>query len=172
MKSILMTGIAGLSLAIASAAAAQHAEVKDEAMLAALTEHSGKWSEAFNSNSAEMLAALYTEDAVEVTNQGPIYGRDAILAHYQTLLENFKFSDHAGTLHKSYHMSEAGDVVLSHGEYSFTFSDGNGNSMPLTGYWSSVTVLEDGVWRDKMQTWNVAQMPSDAASPDTLATQN
>jgi uncharacterized protein (TIGR02246 family) len=171
-----LTTTYALSLLAAAAfsglpAQAQQHEVTDAALLAALTGHSSAWDAAFNSNSADALAALYTEDAVEVTNQGPIYGREAIRAHYETLLKTFNFSEHSGALHKSYMLSEDGSVILSHGEYSFVASDSNGNSMPLTGYWSSVSVLEDGVWRDKMQTWNVGQMATEPVTPDTLATQ-
>jgi uncharacterized protein (TIGR02246 family) len=172
-----MKGTYTIALATAAAlsglsAQAQQIEITDATLLAALADHSKAWDAAFNSNSAEALAALYTEDAVEVTNQGPIYGRDAIQAHYETLLKTFSFSEHGGALHKAYTLSDDGTVVLSHGAYSFVASDSNGNSMPLTGYWSSVSVLEDGVWRDRMQTWNVGQMPGDPVTPDTLETQN
>jgi pimeloyl-ACP methyl ester carboxylesterase len=37
-----------------------------------------KFDEAFNNGDAAALAALYTEDAVQVTPQGPVFGREAI----------------------------------------------------------------------------------------------
>lgn len=172
MKAFLMTALVSTSVAMSMPAAAQQTEVTDAAMLTQLDEHNKKWAAAFNSNDAAAIAALYTEDGVEITNQGPIYGREALQKHYETLLKTFKFSEHAGKRHRSYMIDVDANVVLSHGEYTFTASDNKGNSMPLTGYWSSVSVLEDGVWRDKMQTWNVAQSSGTDSTPDTVATQN
>jgi hypothetical protein len=37
-----------------------------------------KFDEAFNNGDAAAVAALYTEDAVQVTPQGPVFGRQAI----------------------------------------------------------------------------------------------
>ena len=37
-----------------------------------------KFDEAFNNGDAAAVAALYTEDAVQVTPQGPVFGREAI----------------------------------------------------------------------------------------------
>lgn len=50
-------------------------------MLDALTQ---KTDEAYNDGDATALAALYTEDAVLVTDAGPIYGRKAIEKHCST----------------------------------------------------------------------------------------
>jgi uncharacterized protein (TIGR02246 family) len=41
-----------------------------------------KYDEAFNKNDAGVVAAFFTEDAVLVTNEGPIQSRDAIEKHF------------------------------------------------------------------------------------------
>ena len=171
MKAFLIAALLIPTIFVSAPAMAQHKEISDTALLSELAEHSKGWDDAFNSNTAEALAAKYTEDAVEVTNQGPIYGREAIRKHYEELLKKFKFSAHTGKLHRSYALSDDHNVILSHGEYSFTASDDKGNSIPLKGFWSSVSVKENGVWKDKMQTWNVAQSSGATPGPEAVDTQ-
>jgi uncharacterized protein (TIGR02246 family) len=48
-----------------------------------------KFDEAFNNNDPAALAALFTEDAVEVTDTGPIYGREAIEKYHADVFNNF-----------------------------------------------------------------------------------
>ena len=175
MKSYFAAALLGATLLTAVPVMAQQVELTDEQLLGELDAHSQKWDEAFNANDAAAIAALYTEDAVEITNQGPIYGREALQDHYETLLKTFKFSEHAGARHRTYMITLDAEtstpVVLSHGEYSFTASDDKGNSMPLTGYWSAVSVREGGVWKDRMQTWNVAQEAGATETPESTPTQ-
>jgi hypothetical protein len=53
-----------------------------------------KFDEAYNNNDAAALAAFYAEDAVIVTDTGPIYGRDAIEKHFADLFKQVHFSNH------------------------------------------------------------------------------
>ena len=46
-----------------------------------------------NNNDAAARGALYTEDAIQVTDQGPIHGREAIQKHYADLLQKWHFSN-------------------------------------------------------------------------------
>ena len=50
--------------------------------------------EAWNSNDAHALAATFTEDAVLVTNTGPIYGREDIEKYYKDLFQKMHFSNY------------------------------------------------------------------------------
>ena len=49
---------------------------------------------AYDNNDAAAVAALFTEDAVLVTTQGPIYGREAIEKHYADVFQKVHFSNH------------------------------------------------------------------------------
>jgi ketosteroid isomerase-like protein len=55
---------------------------------------SKKFDEAYDKNDAAAVAALFTEDAVLVTTQGPIYGREAIEKHYVDVFQKVHFSNH------------------------------------------------------------------------------
>ena len=55
-----------------------------------------KYDEAFNKNDAAALAALYTEDAVVVTDTGPIYGREAIEKYFADVFKQVHVSNHLG----------------------------------------------------------------------------
>jgi uncharacterized protein (TIGR02246 family) len=48
-----------------------------------------KHDEAVNNNDAAAVAALYTEDAVFVTDSGPIYGRQAIEKWYADVFQTW-----------------------------------------------------------------------------------
>jgi ketosteroid isomerase-like protein len=50
--------------------------------------------EAYNNNDAAAQAALFTEDAVVVTDTGPIYGQEAIEKDNADAFKQFHFSNH------------------------------------------------------------------------------
>ena len=53
-----------------------------------------KFDEAYNNSDAVALAALSTEDAVVVTDTGPIYGLEAIEKYNADVFKQFHFSNH------------------------------------------------------------------------------
>jgi Domain of unknown function (DUF4440) len=61
---------------------AQQKGTVDPKIVEQLNAISTKYDEAVNNNDATAVAALYTEDAVFVTDRGPIYGRQAIEKWY------------------------------------------------------------------------------------------
>ena len=95
MKIRLAVALAGLAISFALPIFAQQKEStpneQDRQWLDALVK---KFDEAWNNNDAAALAAFYAEDAVIVTDTGPIYGRDAIEKHFADLFKQFHFSNH------------------------------------------------------------------------------
>jgi uncharacterized protein (TIGR02246 family) len=57
---------------------AQEKETVDPQIIEKVNAVGKKYDEAMNNNDAAAVAALYTEDAVFVTDTGPLYGRQAI----------------------------------------------------------------------------------------------
>jgi uncharacterized protein (TIGR02246 family) len=49
---------------------------------------------ASDNNDAAAVASLFTEDAVLVTDSGPVYGRDAIEKYYTAVFKKFHFRNH------------------------------------------------------------------------------
>ena len=59
-----------------------------------LSAHRERFDEAYNNNDAAAQAALFTEDAVVVTDTGPIYGLEAIGKYNPDVFKQFHFSNH------------------------------------------------------------------------------
>jgi uncharacterized protein (TIGR02246 family) len=72
-------------------------------------EFNKKFDEAFNNNDAAALAAFFTEDAVQVTPEGPIYGREAIEKRYADLFKHFHVSNHLNTVDEEWRNGDATD---------------------------------------------------------------
>jgi Domain of unknown function (DUF4440) len=78
MKNCLLVGLVGLAISFALPTFAQQVNTPDPQLRQRLLALIQKYSDAENNNDATALAALYTEDAVEVTDRGPVNGRQAI----------------------------------------------------------------------------------------------
>ena len=144
--------LAGVAIGFAIPAFAQQKDALDPQTLALLDAHSMKYSEAYNNNHAAALAALYTEDAVLVTDRGPVHGRQAI--------EKW-FADNFEAVHpKNYSWEEAPNspriigtaanmlyflptIIRSEGEWSVTLQGKSGEAIPAKGY-SSVIYAREG----------------------------
>ena len=72
----------------------QQKDTVDPQTIEELDAHSRKVDEAFNNGDAAAVAAFFTEDAVLVTDKGPIYGRDAIEKHHADVFRKVHFSNH------------------------------------------------------------------------------
>ncbi len=98
-----------------------------------------KYDEAYNKNDAATLAALFAEDAVVVTDTGPIYGREAIEKHYADLFQKLHFSNHLDKRdqYSPHIIGTAGNEAWSNGEWTQTLQSQKG-PIQLKGYWSEI----------------------------------
>jgi ketosteroid isomerase-like protein len=126
---------------------------------------SKKYDDAMNSNDAGAVAACFTEDAVLVTDRGPLYGREAIEKSYSDLFQQWRVSNHISKRdqYSPHIIGTAGDEAWSNGEWSLTLQGQTGEPIQLRGYWSSVDVREGDAWKDRMQTWNITPPPAPPA---------
>ena len=162
MKTLLLLVLAGSAIGFGLPTFAQQTNTPDPQlrhMLDALTQ---KTDEAYNDGDATALAALYTEDAVLVTDAGPIYGRKAIEKHYATLFERIHFIKHLSKAdeYSPHIIGTAGNEVWRNAEWSETLQGQNGGPIQLKGYWSAIEVREGDDWKHRMLTVNVTPPPA------------
>jgi ketosteroid isomerase-like protein len=106
---------------------------------------------------AAALALTFTEDAVLVTDTGPVYGREAIEKYYLDLFKQVHFSNQTANLdqYSPHNIGAAGNEVWSTGQWSTTIQVNGGGPIKLKGYWSSIVFREGDIWKRRMQILNV-----------------
>ena len=160
MKIRLVVALVGLATSLLVPAFTQQKEStpseQDRLQLDALGQ---KYDEAFNDGDAAGLAATFTEDAVLVTDTGPVYGREAIEKYYAELFQKVHFSDWLTTVDKTspHVIGTARNEVWETGGWSGTIKGQNFGPIRSKGYWSSIAVLDGDVWKKRMQMSNVAR---------------
>ena len=82
-----------------------------------------EYEEGFNKNDAAALAALCTEDAVQVSPEGPICGRRAIGKNYVDFFRQSHPTNLNCTIDQVY---AVGNVSWNSGDFSFTLQGDNG----------------------------------------------
>jgi ketosteroid isomerase-like protein len=120
------------------------------------------FDKAFNNNDAAALAALFTDDAVLVTDTGLIYSLEAIEKYYADLPQKFHFSDHIGKVdqYSPHTIGTAGNEAWATGEWSCTVRGESGGPIEVKGYWSAIYASEGDTWKIRMDTYNVAPAPA------------
>jgi len=118
------------------------------------------YDEVFNKNDAPALAVFFTEDAVFVTETGPIYGREAIVKHFADLFQKVHFSDHLGKPdeYSPHIIGTAGNEVWASGGWSTTIKGQDFGPTQIKGYWSVIREGDD--WKIRMLTTNVSPPPA------------
>jgi ketosteroid isomerase-like protein len=161
-KRMLMSVVArnnqlGMDTSIAVPTTAQQKDRPDPQILEQLAALSEKIHEAFDNGDAAALALTYTEDAVLVTDTGPVYGREAIEKYYLNLFNQVHFSNQTANLDQfsPHSIGAAGNEVWSNGGWSTTIEVNGGGSKNLKGYWSSIVFREGDIWKRRMQILNV-----------------
>jgi ketosteroid isomerase-like protein len=117
-----------------------------------------EYSEAFDKNDAAAMAALYTDDAVMVTDRGLLYGREAIEKHYLDMFQHGRISKHVNVAdqYSPHTIGTAGNEVWETGGWSLTVQDSDGDvSASLKGYWAAIKVRDGDIWKTRMEAWNL-----------------
>ena len=94
MKMRVLLTLSALGIGFTVPAVAQQKDTTDS-QLAQQLEASGRESdEGFNKGDAAAIAALFTQDAVLLLEDGPVYGKPAIEKWLEGVFQNARFSNH------------------------------------------------------------------------------
>ena len=167
MKNRSLIPLVGLAMSFALPILAQQKETLDAQAVEKADPLAAKYDEAQNSNDAAAVAALYTEDAVWVTPQGTIVGREAIEKQYA---EYFKFGHHSNhtTTHDpaSYQITGTTDTVTFSGGWSVTV-EVQGKPQEFKGRWLAIYTRGSDGWKIWKSAFNVDPAPAQTASPSS-----
>jgi uncharacterized protein (TIGR02246 family) len=163
MKTRFLIPLAGLAISFALPSFAQETNTPDPQMRQRLVEVIKKHGDAMNANDADAAAASFTEDAVYVTDTGPVNGREAIKKWYADLFQKVHFSDHIITIDQDspHVIGTDGKQMWATGGWSTDIKGENFGPTKIKGYWSVIREGDD--WKIRMLTSNVAPAPAAAA---------
>ena len=168
MKIRSLAPLVGLAISFAVPTFAQQTNTPDPQLRQRLLAVIEKHADAMNKNDAAAAAALFTEDAVYMTDRGPINGREAIEKMYGDLFQKVHFSDHVITVDQDspHIIGTDGKTMWATGGWSSTIQVQNSNPIQIRGYWSVIREGDD--WKIRMLSPNVTPAdpkPSPTATP-------
>ena len=136
------------AVGLAASAAAQQASDQDARQLG--QSFVDAWNKTMLQKDAAAHAALYAEDAVQVTPQGLVSGRAAIERGTAEAFKVFTFDP--SKLEKLKMIGNG--VVLRAGTWSGTYNGPHG-PVRQAGYWSDTVVRDGDSWKIQQETYNV-----------------
>jgi len=174
MKIRFLLALVGLAISFTLPTFAQQKDEVDPQIIEQFKVLGKKWAEAVDNNDAAAVAALCTEDAVFVTDTGPIYGREAIQKHWADAFQKMHFSNHFDTndQYSPHIIGTTGNEVWGNGEWGNTLQGKDWGPIQVTGYWSDIFVREGDTWKILMDTFNVTPAPAAAPSPTATPPSN
>jgi hypothetical protein len=98
MKIRLLGTLVALAISFALPTFGQQKEKIDPQIIEQLNAIAKKYNEAINNHDAAAMGALYTEDAIFVTDRGPIYGREAIEKWYADVFKGWQPKNNTATV--------------------------------------------------------------------------
>ena len=164
---MLLLTLVGLAIIFALPTFAQQKDTIDSRTRSQIDEQiDKKFDEAFNNNDAAAVAALFTEDAIWVTDAGPLYGRQAIEKQVAEWFKGARSSNHIDKIDpNSPRIVGTADKIASNGDWSGTYEPPNGKPFQLKGYWANIVVREGDAWK----IWMSASMVTPAPPPPATA---
>jgi uncharacterized protein (TIGR02246 family) len=160
MKIRFLLTLVGLAISFAAPIFAQQKDKVDPQLRETLIALVKKYDETFNKNDAAALAALFKEDAIFVTDTGPVNGRQAIEKYWVDQFKQFQHSNEIVTVDESspHVIGTAGNEMWATGGWSMTIQGKDWGPKDIKGYWSVIREGDD--WKIRMLTSNVTPAPA------------
>jgi ketosteroid isomerase-like protein len=157
MKICLLPALVGLSISLASPIFAQQTNEPDPATTQKIRALSKAFDEAVSNNDAAAVGALFTEDAIFVSDRGPIHGRQAIENWYTGVFQVWHPRNHIGKPdgNTPHIIGTNGNEAWETGEWSETGQGKAGRPIQVKGYWSTIDVHEGDGWKIGMLIYNL-----------------
>jgi uncharacterized protein (TIGR02246 family) len=137
-----------LAIGFALPTFAQQKETVDPQLIQKLYDTlSKKWNEAYNNHDAAAIIAVYAEDAIDVTHNGPLYGHQAIEKFYTGQFKGWQPKNHTSTIDPHSVRMLGPDTLTRGGEWSETGKGKNGEDVPIKGYFSEIDTRQGDEWK-------------------------
>jgi uncharacterized protein (TIGR02246 family) len=152
MKVRLVVALVGLAISFALPTFAQQTNAPDPQLRQKLIDVIAKHADAINKNDAAAAAACFTQDAVYVTDRGPVNGREAIEKWYADLFKRVQFTYYVITIDQDSPqvISTTDNEIWAAGGWSSTIKGEKFGPRQITGYWSVIRLGDD--WKIRMLT--------------------
>jgi ketosteroid isomerase-like protein len=169
MKIRLLFALVGLAISFALPTFAQQKETVDPQTNQKILAIGKAYDEGENANDAAAIAALFTEDAVFVTDRGPVNGRQAIEKLYTDLYKGWHPKNHITKFdgNAPHLIATAGNELWATGEWSETGQGETDGPIPVKGYWAAIYIREGDDWKLRMLAYNITPAPAATPSPTT-----
>jgi len=161
MKIRLLLAVVGLAIGFALSTLAQQTNTPDPQLRQQAVALVKKFADAWDSNDPAALAALFTDDAVFVTDRGPVLGPKAIEKLQADMVQHVHQSNHIDTVDRNspHIIGTGGNEMWLTGQYSQTNQFKDGSTAEQKGFWSAIFVREGDTWKARMITWNMSPPP-------------
>ena len=114
------------------------------------------YEKSFNAHDAGALAAMCTEDAIQIGPEGPICGRQAIEKKY---IELFRQSRPANIICTIDQVCVLGNVSWNSGAWTCTVQGAHG-PLSASGYRLDLLVREGDAWKECISCYNLTPAPT------------
>jgi uncharacterized protein (TIGR02246 family) len=181
VKTRFLLALVGSAISLALPIDAQQKDVADAETTQKILATCKADEEAHNNHDAAAAAALYTRDAVFLTPEGVIIGRQAIQKWYTGLWQSWHSTNYITKAHVNgvHLIGTTGNELWATGESSDTGQSETGEPIPVKNHWLCIYVREGDDWKIRACAWNTTPdsvirihqscAPQPAATPSPTA---
>jgi ketosteroid isomerase-like protein len=167
MKTRILGALVGFAISFALPTFAQQTSKPDPKLRERLIARIKAHTNALDKNDAAAVAANFTEDAVNVEQDGTTFGREAIEKLWADRFQKVHLSNNQVTVDEDspHIIGTDGKGMWATGAWSATIQGEKFGPTQIKGYWSVIREGDD--WKIRMLCSSVTPAPTATASPTT-----